>query len=123
MADWDEGATVRLAATIARGRYAVDCGTMIEGVYPDTLVEMSLAAKREVDSLRADLARAEATIAKLREAMPTNEEMPILKRLHRYHWKRATDGGKHPPKSAAEEVDLLDVGRILDRLDAAKEGR
>lgn len=60
MADRDEGATVRLAATIARSRHEADGGTLLEGIHPDTIVEMVLAAKREVDSLRADLARVTA---------------------------------------------------------------
>ena len=55
MADRDEGATVRLAATIARSRHEADGGTLLDGIHPDTIVEMSLAAKREVDSLRAEL--------------------------------------------------------------------
>ena len=60
MADHDKGATVRLAATIARSRYESDGGTLLDGIHPDTIVEMALAAKREVDSLRADLARVTA---------------------------------------------------------------
>ena len=60
MADRDNGATVRLAATITRSRHEADGGTLLDGIHPDTIVEMSLAAKREVDSLRAELAEARA---------------------------------------------------------------
>lgn len=60
MADRDKGATVRLIATIARSRYEADGGTLIEGIHLETILDMALAAKREVDSLRADLARVTA---------------------------------------------------------------
>lgn len=58
MGDHDNGATVRLAATIARSRHEADGGTMLDGIHPDTIVEMALAAKREVDGLRTELAQA-----------------------------------------------------------------
>lgn len=60
MFNHDDGATVRLAATIARSRYDAEDGVVLAGLHSETLVEMALAAKREVDGLRTELAEARA---------------------------------------------------------------
>lgn len=53
----DDGSVLRLAALLVRA-YNDGAGNMAIAVHPETLVEMCIAAKREVDSLRADLATA-----------------------------------------------------------------
>jgi len=75
MFDHDSGATVRLAATIARSRHEADGGTMLDGIHPDTIMGMALAAKREVDGLRSELAEARAE----RDAAMTEAEIAKLR--------------------------------------------
>ncbi len=49
----DDGATIRLVAALVRA-YDDGEGHMVVSLHPETLREMALAAKREVERLRAE---------------------------------------------------------------------
>jgi len=68
-------ATIELAALIVR--QCVDEGDRVYGIHPNTLRGMAIAAKNEIDSLRARIAELEAETTRLRNAL---EEMDGIKR-------------------------------------------
>lgn len=131
MADHDNGAMVRLAATIARSRYEEDGGTLLGGIHPETIMEMALAAKREVDRLRAELLASEDFDRVVRDHLDARSDEPTLDAIRRLRAENARLREAMP-----SDEERFNLGMALDskrdafllvrtwlaRLDAARKG-